>query len=175
MRLAGDRYEECELGSPHLSRILNEYAIVVQEYFQIRVKLWINTVGRIVFGIEHWWGRFEFTPGRGQIHIHLLATRKDQSILRLCFQDLKDKVNGKKNRDIRLAKWALQEFGLIASVEEGFDDIVISPKDSPCATLLTNVATNTVDLHTDQQRLLKYCQVHECNAFCLRTLASKEK
>jgi hypothetical protein len=175
MRLAGDKYEECELGSPHLSRILNEYAIVVQEYFQIRVELWINTVGRIVFGIEHWWGRFEFTPGRGQIHIHLLATRKDQSILRLCFQDLKDKVNGKKNRDIRLAEWALQEFGLTASVEDGFDDIVISPKDSPCATLLTNVATNTVDLRKDQQRLLKYCQVHECNAFCLRTLSSKEK
>ena len=121
MNLAGDNYEECYLGSPQLSRILNDYAIVVQEYFQKRVDIWINSVGRAIFGIAHWWGRFEFTPGRGQIHIHFIAIRKDQSILRLCYQDLKNKDKGKQMRDNRLAEWASTHFGLTATVDDGFD------------------------------------------------------
>ena len=32
--IAGGDASECYVGSPHLSRILNEYTIVVQEYFQ---------------------------------------------------------------------------------------------------------------------------------------------
>jgi hypothetical protein len=168
MRIAGDTFQECYLGSPQLSRILNDYAIVVQEYFQVRVELWIATVGKAVFGIEHWWGRFEFTPGRGQIHIHLLAVRRDQSILKLCFQDLKDKVNGKQLRDARLAEWAFKTFGLSATVDDTFDEMNIEPKDSPCGTLLSDIAISKESLHIDQQRLMKYCQVHECNAFCLR-------
>ena len=168
MTLAGDKFEECYLGSPQLSRILNDYAIVVQEYFQKRVDIWINSVGRAIFGIEHWWGRFEFTPGRGQIHIHFIAIRKDQSILRLCYQDLKNKEKGKQMRDNRLAEWASSHFGLTAIVDDGFDQLNIEHKDSPCSTLLSDYISSPQLLHDDQQRLMKYCQVHECNSFCLQ-------
>ena len=76
-----DMEKHCYVGSPKLTQILNDYTIVVQEYFQLRFHAWMNSCGKNIFGIEHWWGRFEFTPGRGQIHIHFLAIRKNQNIL----------------------------------------------------------------------------------------------
>ena len=123
--------KHCYVGSPKLTQILNDYTIVVQEYFHIHFQAWMNTCGKKIFGIEHWWGRFEFTPGRGQIHIHFLAIRKNQNILRLCHKSLK-KPNGKNHRDNLLAKWAKEQFGLATSVETGFNDLSITPADSPC-------------------------------------------
>ena len=55
MEIAGDDAEECYLGSPQLHRILNDYCIVVQEYFQKRVVIWLNTVGKELLGIVHYW------------------------------------------------------------------------------------------------------------------------
>ena len=80
MEIAGENSDMCHVGSPKLSSILNAHTLVVQEHFQKRVNLWLKTVGRIVFGIKHHWGRFEFAPGRGQIHVHLLAISSDNSI-----------------------------------------------------------------------------------------------
>ena len=56
-----------------VSKHVNQYSIVVQEYFQERVKLWLQTVGRKVFRIQHHWLHYEFTPSRGQIHAHMLV------------------------------------------------------------------------------------------------------
>ena len=56
-----------------VSKHVNQYSIVVQEYFQERVKLWLQTVGRKVFRIQHHWLRYEFAPSRGQIHAHMLV------------------------------------------------------------------------------------------------------
>ena len=58
------------------SRIVNELTIVIQEYFQEQVKIWLKTVGKYVFGIEHFWLRYEFAPLQGQIHCHMLAITK---------------------------------------------------------------------------------------------------
>ncbi len=55
------------------AKVVNECTIVVQELFQERIKIWMRTVGKEIFGIEHHWLRFEFSPGRGQIHAHILA------------------------------------------------------------------------------------------------------
>jgi len=52
---------------------LTDFTIVIQQYFQKRVQIWINTVGKEIYGIERYWLRFEFAPGRGQIHAHILA------------------------------------------------------------------------------------------------------
>ena len=175
MLIAGDgRHEDCYHGSTKLTEILNDYTVVVQEYFQIRFDLWMKHIGVPIFGIAHYWGRFEFTPGRGQIHIHFLAIRKDQTIFRLCYEDLQ-KNDGKKKRDNRLAQWAHDEFGMTASVDNGFDCISTLPKDSPCSIRLCDLSTSSTVpntdfdmLRSDQQKLLKFCQVHDCNGFCLR-------
>ena len=54
---------------------INDYIIVVQEYFQKRVQNWLDTVGKDIFKIKHHWCRFDFAPSRGQIHAHMLGNR----------------------------------------------------------------------------------------------------
>jgi hypothetical protein len=52
---------------------VDEYSIVIQEFFEKRVEIWLETVGHGVFDIKHYWLRYEFAPSRGQVHAHLLA------------------------------------------------------------------------------------------------------
>ena len=75
-------------------------------------------------------------------------------------------------RDNRLAEWAYNHFGLTAKVREGFDELIIEPKESPCASLLSDVVLSPHLLLHDQQRLMKFCQVHDCNSFCLQKRGS---
>ena len=65
MSVAGDDPKTCFQGSPKMNTILNDYALVVQEYFQARLDIWMETVGRNILNIAHYWVRFEFVPGRG--------------------------------------------------------------------------------------------------------------
>lgn len=171
LKIANDpRHNQVFAGSKSLTGIINDYSIVIQEYFQKRVSLWMEHVGLPIFGIVHYWGRFEFAPGRGQIHIHLLGVIKDQAILQLCHDDLKD-TNGKEKRANRIANWAKDNFGLTASVNDGFDNIQQNPSNSPCSIRFSDLQTDSLDSTSalnDQQKLMKYCQVHECNGFCMR-------
>jgi hypothetical protein len=180
MEIAKDgRAAECHHGSKKLSEILNDYTVVVQEFFQGRFTLWMQHFGEPILGISHYWGRYEFAPGRGQIHIHLLAIRKDQQIFKLCHEDLK-LPDGKVRRDARLAKWASDQFQLTASVDEDFHDRIISPEQSPCSVRLCDVNGQNITampdskmVNDDQQNLIKFCQVHDCNGFCLRKKDNK--
>ena len=81
----------------------------------------METVGRKILGIKYHWMRYEFTPGRGQIHCHLLAIVEDNSIYKLCFDDLKE-TDGEERRASRLAKWAKDKFNLTATVPKDFDE-----------------------------------------------------
>ena len=40
------------LQSMSYTTAINDYAIIVQEYFQQRVQLWLETIGKDVFGID---------------------------------------------------------------------------------------------------------------------------
>ena len=46
-------------------------------------------------GIEHYWGRVEFAPGRGRIHLHMLGITKDKAYLKDFYkaQSLEDKAS----------------------------------------------------------------------------------
>jgi hypothetical protein len=52
-----DRFEEAGLPVPDLEKrwveIVNDYTLIVQEYFQERVKVWLKTVDKRVFKIKH--------------------------------------------------------------------------------------------------------------------------
>lgn len=168
MRIAGDDPSTCYQGSPKMNGILNDYALVVQEYFQARVDIWMATVGKHVLNIKHHWMRFEFAPGRGQIHVHMVAIPYDHDIYRLCHADLQE-VNGQEKRAERLAKWAKDTMGMTASVEDGFDLRNQEASNSPTSFRLTDLNITEDDYLEDKQELLKYCQVHDCSGFCLRT------
>jgi hypothetical protein len=54
-------------------KAVNDYAIVIQEYFQARVTDFLENYAKKVFGIEHYFARFEFAKSMRQIHVHILA------------------------------------------------------------------------------------------------------
>jgi hypothetical protein len=54
-------------------KAVNDYSIVIQEYFQARVTDFLENYAKQVFGIEHYFARFEFAKSRGHIHVHLIS------------------------------------------------------------------------------------------------------
>ena len=163
---AGLDSSQCFYGSKQASTLLNEYSLVVQEYFQLRVEAWLRLVGKPVFGINHYWVRFEFAPGRGQIHAHMLCVSDHIEIYEKCHEDLKDEKNGEARHAQRLAEWAFKKYGLIASVCEGFDALEVKRESSPCKHRFKDIPLESIP--EDTQMLLKAVQVHDCNGFCLR-------
>jgi hypothetical protein len=166
LELAGDDASQCYVGSPKLSQILNDYAIVVQEYFQKRVELWLETVGRKVLDIDHYWNRFEFAPGRGQIHSHLLAIARNKAFLRLLHLV---KQLSKEKRDILLAEWAEKTMGLTASFDADYQQNDILPFESPCTVRFTDIVDQHKSQSDDINALMQFCQQHQCSrGFCLK-------
>jgi hypothetical protein len=104
------------------NKAVNDHALTVQHFFIKRTEDFLNTVGKNLFGIEHYWGRMEFAKGRGQIHLHLLgilnkdATRDVQAEL--------NNGNGSSNDHANaISSWAEKTFGMTASIPtKGHDD-----------------------------------------------------
>jgi hypothetical protein len=164
--VAGIDDDDCYIGSPKLVQMVNDYSIVIQEYFQQRTIAWLETVGMELFDIKHYWIRYEFAPGRGQIHAHLLAIPNNHDISELCHSDMKQE-NGNQLRANRLAAWAETKFGLTASVDDGFDDRE-KPLIPPVSIRFSDLGDDDDRIHEDGQQLLHYCELHQCSGFCLR-------
>ena len=77
----------------NLVQLVNQYAIVVQEYFERKVQVFLETVGKKILKIEHYWVRFEFAPSRGQIHAHLLAISPKSMMQQQYFNNKKSPKN----------------------------------------------------------------------------------
>ena len=95
------------------SKVSTLYSSLVQEFFQFRTTIWLETVGKKIFDIEYYWGRFEFAKGRGQIHIHLLAITKNRHYQKEYWKELQKDVEEQKSVDV-LANFAKHNLGLIA-------------------------------------------------------------
>lgn len=146
---------------------MDEYSIVIQEFFQKRVEIWLETVGHGVFDIKHYWLRYEFAPSRGQIHAHLLAICGDYS-----FNVAMHRLKGNKEAQATfLQSWSKKAYSYTAEVEQNFDELSIDKEDSPCAERFSDVT----DLTVDGQRILKFCQSHSCSAYCLKCSKSKKR
>jgi hypothetical protein len=44
------------------------------------------TVVKKALGIDHYYGRVEFAPGRGAIHLHMICIARDKAYLRAFYQ-----------------------------------------------------------------------------------------
>lgn len=142
--------------------MVDEYTVVIQEFFQKRVEAWLETVGKKIFRIKHYWGRFEFTPARGQIHLHLLAISDDPS-----FNVTMHKLDGNTAAQASFTEmWSKGHFGYTAEVDHDvFDNYDMSHKDNPCRERYSEVD----DKKEDAERLKKFVQEHVCSDYCLRT------
>ena len=98
-RLIKDRFTIAGLDVPDLEtsfvQIINDYTLIVQEYIQERVKIWLSTIGAKVFHIKHYWLRYEFAPSRGQIHAHMFAICDNPKVMKPYYTNISDKKSKK--------------------------------------------------------------------------------
>ena len=156
--LAGE--EITDFSSPGASSAINDYTVVIQEYFQMRVKDWFETVGKNVFKIKHYWLRYEFAPGRGQIHAHCLLIMDNQDLQRLVHHTTNDEQKAGLVKD-----WAESTVGLTAAIPPHLDfDEPIENEEHPSRFYLTE----TEDLQLDAIKFAKTTQNHVCTDYCMR-------
>jgi hypothetical protein len=104
--------------SKEYRHLLSDFTIVVQQYFQKRVSIWIETVGNEIYGIDHYWLRYEFAPGRGQIHAHMLAISKHGTEIRARLRDLRQQYQDDDQKQVSfIANYLQEKFGFIADVK----------------------------------------------------------
>lgn len=99
------------------NKAVNDYAIVVQEFFILRLEDWLNTVGRNVLHIKYYIGRLEFAKGRGQIHCHLIAIL-DQSMMTDLQRQLRQWHMSSNDEAKIVGEWARENFGLSATFND---------------------------------------------------------
>ncbi len=152
-----------------LNQLLNDFSLIVQDYFHKRVEAFLEHICKKIFGIKHFWGRMEFSKLRGQIHIHLVGIIEDATrpggIQHQMFIHKGDVINQTKI----LAEWARKTFNLSAEIDENLINNAVAKhektKESPCSKRLSECT----DLHMDCAELCSFCQMHSCSDYCLRT------
>jgi hypothetical protein len=114
--------------------------------------------------LEHYWGRVEFAPGRGQIHLHILAIMRDKAYLHhyLNAKTTKEKINV-------METYATETMGMTSD---------INVKDNPSHQDIKEAKRNlSVCYHEagpsikDSENLCQACMMHFCNDYCM----SKQK
>lgn len=111
--------------------------------------------------------RYEFAPGRGQIHAHLLGIPRDRTLHVTLHETLKDAGSKATRADI-VGQWAADAFGLTASVEEGFDSLNVDETNTPVRIRFTDLEDDAKAITADKQQLLKAVQIHDCSQFCMK-------
>jgi len=158
-----------------LNQLLNDFSLIVQDYFHKRVEAFLEHICKKIFGIKHFWGRMEFSKLRGQIHIHLVgiiegATRPGG----IQHQMFIHKGDVMKQTKI-LAEWARKTFNLSAEIDENLINNAVAKhektKESPCSKRLSECT----DLQMDCAELCSFCQMHSCSDYCLRTSGKNVK
>jgi hypothetical protein len=69
-----------------MANAARRYPLYVNEFFMKRAKSFMATVVKEALGIDHYWGRVEFAPGRGAIHLHIIGIAIDKEYLRAFYQ-----------------------------------------------------------------------------------------
>lgn len=144
------------------SFLIDKYTAVVQEYFQMKVENWLETVGKQVFSITGYYLRFEFAKGRGQIHAHILACTKDHTLILPFGKKWKE---DKQSAVDFLSKFARDRLQMTCEKPSG--DTCTNDCDRKSA--LNGKFSEVVDIGHDQFDLVCSCHLHHCNQFCLRS------
>ena len=164
-RLIKERLTIAGLDVPDLNtsfvQIINDYTLIVQEYFQERVKIWLSTIGAKVFHIKHYWLRYELALSRGQIHAHMLAIHDNPKVMEPYY----DNTINKKKQEEFLYQWMTEELGMTASFSETLLGPISKTELHPSKLQYKDI-TNTSK--KDFLCCLQKLQYHKCSVFCIR-------
>ncbi len=143
--------------------LVNTYTAIIQEYFQLRLDNWMETVGKEVFGIKHVWLRFEFTKGRGQIHAHLLGITLDLHLLHKFYEMWEIKKDKKGATDL-LSEYVRNRFDLSEELPSEATNTDKTPSVNPISLPYCQI----IDDLKDKIDCVRQVHLHKCNNFCLR-------
>jgi hypothetical protein len=157
-------------------KAVNDYSLIIQEYFQTRVKDFLENYARDVFGINHYYARFEFAKSRGQIHVHLLAMLGQKSKIKelnqLVYEERQDPVKQAKVAD----EYLIEAYGLTAIHPGSWSDgtlrtRLISKPEGTCEKPDTHPSgqklCDVTNYMADMCLLCNNCQMHGCSGYCL--------
>lgn len=148
-----------------MSKAAKRFTVYVNEFFMKRSKVFLDTIVNKVMGIEHYWARVEFAPGRGQIHLHLLGIGRDKSYL-IDFYNAKTE----EEKTAILERYATKVMNMTADVEidENHKTDTSAESNSP----LKRRFCECVNKRNDARMLAQECMCHLCNEFCLGSVAN---
>jgi hypothetical protein len=138
-----------------MSNASQRHPLFVNEYFKRRAKSFMSTVVKTALGIEHYWGRVKFAPGRGAIHLHIVAIAKDMAYL----QDFYHATTAEDKASV-VDKYAQEHLDMTADVNIN-NDKQRKPEyeNSP----LGKRYCKSPNQEEDVQQLAEDCMCHQCN------------
>jgi hypothetical protein len=165
-------------------KAVNDCSIGIQEYLQARVTDFLENYAKKVFGIEHYFARFEFAKSRGQIHVHLIAVLgKKSRIADLNELVYKERLNPKKEAQVA-HDYLNTVFGLTyiypGSAKEGLlNRSKIRQPEGTCGKIDIHPSSlklsDVTDYKQDVCDLCNNCQMHGCSGYCMYRINPKKR
>ncbi len=122
----------------------------------------MSTVVKMALGIEQYWGRVEFAPGCGAIHLHIVAIAKDLAYLQYFYR-----TTTAEDKASVVDKYAQEHLDMTANVYIN-NDKQRKPEyeNSPLGKRYCEYPNQEEDV----RQLAEDCMCHQCNKYCLQSL-----
>jgi hypothetical protein len=141
-----------------------------------KYRIFLENYAKEVFGIHHYYARFEFAKSKGQINVHILARLgKKSNIIELNDLVYKERHYVEKQAIVD-DDWMTNIFGLTA-IHPGSSTggvmyrTKIGKPEGTCETPLCHPASQKLSQVTDYKldlcNLCNCCQMHNCSGYCL--------
>jgi hypothetical protein len=129
--------------------------------FMKRIKTIMATVVKKALEIDHYWGRVEFAPRKGAIHLHMICIARYRVYLWAFYQAR----TTEEKADI-LNQYAWEVLDMTADVNVNDD-----PQQKPdyASSPLGKRYCKYHDQIKDVRRLSENCMIHQCNNYCLQS------
>jgi hypothetical protein len=158
------------------AKAVNDYSIIIQEYFKSRVTYFLENYAKEVLGTHPYYVRFEFTKSRGEINVLILAMLgKKLMINELNELVYKDKHNEEKQAQVA-ADWMINVFHL-ASIHPGsstsgiLDTPKIGKPEGICENPVLHPPSQKLSAATyynlDMCNMCNFCKMHNCSGYYL--------
>ena len=152
--------------SKAMGRAARRNPMYVNQYFMFRAKRFLDTFAYDVLELEHYWGRVEFAPGRGAIHLHLLGIAKNKAYLPDFYKAKTEREKVKVVED-----YAKDVLGMTADVkiDENHHKFGHNEGESFAVNIspLGRRFSEAKDVVLDHIHLAQDCILHHCSEYCL--------
>jgi hypothetical protein len=122
----------------------------------------MKTVVKNALQIDHYWGRVEFAPGRGALHLHFVAIAKDRAYLKDFY-----KATTLEEKAEVLNNYAIKHLDMTADANVN-DNLNYCPNYSS-SSLATRFCASCNE-EKDGIQLAQDCMMHQCNRYCLKSI-----